>query len=472
MFSKIKAIFLAIARNRALAIMVVTFFIIIFVIIFNISSNWQITKEFADKVQQTEKLFKTQNLIAQLERKLAEAERIKRLLAGNYEARFPAFEEQNQVIGQIGNNLQNPDSSFLSDERRASLRLLLGERSILLQQQLPFLQKQQAVPEAILEASQDKLMELNGFTEMTRRELAQSLENNIRYLRRKIDISNQVNFLLVITAIIAAIYATTLTTQDFLRQKQIEAILRSLNDEKSRLFSILGHDLRSPLSSLNAIIYILRNHRREMSDEDLDESVRQLEMASVNYTKLLEDVLTWSRLQLNKVAVDYQDLPVFDLVKETSELYSDQVQQKKIWIHNQIPGGTIIHTDRGMVQVVLRNLLSNAIKFTSEGGDIWINHRSDKEYHYIDVKDSGIGMSDAIVKTLFTNSTISMSGTHNESGTGLGLSICKEFLNKDFGFLQVESIEGKGSVFTICLPLPETRKRLQKERRKNQALLA
>lgn len=469
MLYRIKELFLAIFRNRALAIMVVTFLIIILVIIINISSNRQITREFTNKVEQTEKLYKTQNLIGMLERKLAEAERSKRLLSMNYQARKEAFSEQNQQIEQLGRYLLNPDSSILSDERKAALKILLKDRTVLINKQLGYYSKGSPVPEALLESSQDKLMELNGFTEMSRRELALSLESSIRYLRRKIDIGNQVNILLVITAIIAAIYATTLTTQDFLRQKQIETILRTLNDEKSKLFSILGHDLRSPLSSLNALIYILKNHRKDMSDEDLDESVRQLEITSVNYSKLLEDLLTWSRLQLNKVPVVHEDLPVCSLVNEIAELYGDQVQQKKLWIHNQVAVDVVFHTDKGMLQVVLRNLVSNAIKFTREGGDIWINSRADKDFQYLDVKDNGTGMSDAILRTLFTSSTISMPGTSNESGTGLGLSICRDFLSKDFGNLTVESKEGKGSVFTICIPTPENRKRLQKGRNKNNS---
>lgn len=452
--------------------MVLTFSIIIAVIVVNISFNRQITNEFTDKVEQTERLYKTQNLIARLERKLAEADRTRRLLSVKSKARIAVFEEQNEQISQLGKLLSNPDSSGLQPDRQSALQLLLKERSALMNNQLSFFRQGKPLPEQLQEASQDKLMELNGFSEITRRELAQLLENNIRYLRRKIDISNQVNILLVITAIIAAIYATTLTTQDFLRQKQIQQILSSLNDEKSRLFSILSHDLRSPLSSLNALIYILKNHRKEMSDEDLDESVRQLELTSVNYGKLLEDLLTWSRLQLNKVTLVHEDVNLSELVNEIAELYAEQLQKKKLWMHNHIPAGSIIHSDKGMLQVVLRNLISNAIKFTAEGGDIWVNFRTERDFHLIDVKDSGVGISDAILRTLFTNSTISMSGTHNESGTGLGLSICRDFLNKDFGRLGVESKEGRGSVFTISIPTAERRKRLQKEFRKNQALRA
>jgi signal transduction histidine kinase len=204
-----------------------------------------------------------------------------------------------------------------------------------------------------------------------------------------------------------------------------------------------------------------------MSEEDISDCIHQLEQTSSNYNKLLEDVLTWSRLQLNKIPIECQDLNVHILVKEISELYSEQVQKKKIWIHNQIPENLEIKSDKGMLQAVFRNLISNAIKFTSEGGDIWLHYRSDKAFHFIDVKDNGVGMSDAVMRTLFTNSTISMAGTNNEAGTGLGLSICKEFLSKDEAQLFVESVEGKGSIFTIALPLEETRKRLQIESKTN-----
>ena len=466
MFSQLKEILLTIARNRALAIVVLTLFVIISVIIVNITFNREITSDFTRKVEETDRLYKTQNLIARLERKLAESDRTRRQLPTRFNARIRDYRNQNLQIFELGRDLSNADSSSLGQNRRNELAALLSRRSAIAESQLKLYQTGQPIPELLAEQGQDNLMELNGFSEMVRRELSQSLKNNIRYLRRKIDISDQVNFLLVITALIASVFATTLTTQDFLRQKQIEAILRSLNDEKSKLFSILGHDLRSPLSGLNGIIYILKNHRKSMSEEDLDEAVTHLEQTSQNYTKLLEDVLTWSRLQLNKIPIEYQDLEVHQLVKETVELYSEQFQKKKIWIHNQVPDHLVLHSDKGMLQVVLRNLLSNALKFTKEGGDIWVNYRSDKEYYYLDVKDTGIGMSDAILRTLFTNSTISMAGTHNESGTGLGLSICKEFLSKDDGFMTVESVPGQGSMFTVGLPMPETRKRLQKERKK------
>jgi signal transduction histidine kinase len=464
-----KEIFLTIIRNRALGIVVLTFIAIITVIVVNISFNRQINNDFSLKMKEAEKLYKTQNNISLLERKLLESEKSRRMLLAKFRpGRMQEFEACNLSIVSYLNILCNSDSSSLTTDKREELLRLLNVRVQLIEKQLVPIKKAEPISPILNEQVQDNLMDFNALTESARRELSHSMNRNIRYLQRKIEISDQVNFLLVITAMIAAVFATTLTTQDFLRQKKIEQILRLLNDDKSKLFSILGHDLRSPLSGLNAIIYILKNHRQGMSEEDISDCIHQLEQTSSNYNKLLEDVLTWSRLQLNKIPIECQDLNVHILVKEISELYSEQVQKKKIWIHNQIPENLEIKSDKGMLQAVFRNLISNAIKFTSEGGDIWLHYRSDKAFHFIDVKDNGVGMSDAVMRTLFTNSTISMAGTNNEAGTGLGLSICKEFLSKDDAQLFVESVEGKGSIFTIALPLEETRKRLQKERKKNE----
>jgi K+-sensing histidine kinase KdpD len=467
MFQQLREIFLTIFRNRALGLVVLTFLLFLVAIISNILINRDNTISFTSKLRDTDRLYRTQNLIANLEQKLVESERTRKQLATRFNARIRDYKNQNKEIGLLGEELINPDSSGLSLNRRDELKAYLEERSRIVQKQLEHIELHQPLPEAVRLKGIDIQDDLLNFTMVVRRELSSSLKSNIVFLNKKVKSSDQFNILLVLLSIVASIFATTLTTQDFLRQKQIESILRSLNDEKSKLFSILGHDLRSPLSGLNGIIYILKKHRKDMSDDDLDEAVNQLEITSQNYSKLLEDVLTWSRLQLNKIPIEFQDLQVHQLVNETSNLYSEQVQKKKIWLHNQVPESLKIQSDKGMLQVVLRNLISNAIKFTKEGGDIWVNYRSDREYHYLDVKDTGVGMSDAILRTLFTNSTISMAGTHNESGTGLGLSICKEFLSKDDGFLTVESVIGKGSIFTVGIPLPETRKRLLKEKKKN-----
>jgi signal transduction histidine kinase len=312
----------------------------------------------------------------------------------------------------------------------------------------------------------DKTLEIKEVLHKMEGELRISLEINRKYIDRSIYNTTVTNYLAIAIALLVAFSSTYSITQDFLRQKEIEKILRNLNDEKTRLFSILGHDLRSPLSGINAVIYILKNHGEGLSWDEIKDYVLQLEQTSQNYGKLLEDVLTWSRLQLNKVQINPEVQNVKILGQEVIDLYTDQLVGKRIEIHNLIPSDLVIKVDKAMIQTVLRNLISNSIKFSFTGGEIKLSHKQDKDYDYIEVSDAGVGMPVGVLKTLFTNSTISMVGTENEVGTGLGLSICKEFLSKQEGDLKVTSEENKGSIFSITLPKEETLKRILRDKRK------
>lgn len=313
----------------------------------------------------------------------------------------------------------------------------------------------------------DKTLEIRELIKEIEVKLRILLQKNKGYITRSINYGSYTNYLAIGIALVVAFFATLSISQDYLRQKEIERILRQLNDDKTRLFSILGHDLRSPLSGLNAVIYILKNHYQSLSEKEIKEYIDSLEQTSLNYSKLLEDVLTWSRLQLNKIQINPMPHPIVDLVKEVLNLYSDQLAQKRIIVENKIPGQLILKVDKAMLQTVLRNLISNGIKFSFPGGKLTLSHHEDKDWHSIVIADNGVGMNPVILKNLFSTNTISIPGTENEVGTGLGLSICKEFLAKEGGDILVESTEGKGSVFTVKLPKAEKLKKI----RHSQSLL-
>jgi signal transduction histidine kinase len=169
---------------------------------------------------------------------------------------------------------------------------------------------------------------------------------------------------------------------------------------------------------------------------------------------------------LNKIQINPEPQNIKVLGQEVIDLYIDQLAAKNIEIHNLISSDLILKVDKSMIQTVLRNLVSNSIKFSFTGGEIKLSYKQDKDFDYIEVSDVGVGMPPGVLRTLFTNSTISMVGTENEVGTGLGLSICKEFLSKQESDLRVVSEENKGSVFSIVLPKEETLRRIIREKRK------
>lgn len=444
--------------NKALAVVVFGFIMTIATFIGNILLTINITRNLRGNVNKVEVIYSQLSVLSQIENDISFAENtLKNYFISNQDiylrSHSRAIERLDLEMKQLVNQKVNGNLSVGSLEK---LHQLVLERKEIFRKTLVAMknksEKNTILSKELLVDGADVTLEIREILTRIDNELKVSLEINRKYIDRSISYGSYTNYLAICIALVLAFFSTISITQDFLRQKEIERILRQLNDDKTKLFSILGHDLRSPLSGLNAVIYILKNHRSTLSEAEIKGYIEEMEQTSINYGKLLEDVLTWSRLQLDKVPIDPKSHEIKLLGQEVIDLYLDQMHHKNIVIHNLIPSDLVLVVDKAMIQTVLRNLISNAVKFTFPGGVIKLTYNQDKLNHYIEVVDSGTGMPPEIVKTLFTNSTISMAGTENEVGTGLGLSICKEFLSKQKADLLVKTEENKGSVFSILLP--------------------
>jgi len=239
------------------------------------------------------------------------------------------------------------------------------------------------------------------------------------------------------------------------QKKEIEknaAQLRELNALKNKLFSVISHDLKTP-------IYALRNLFRNMFQYDLPgEEIKVLLpeiINDLNYTTgLMENLLLWAKSQMQGDSINPQLLDVSELIKETSQLLRLQAESKQVYLKYNEDKPVYIFADKDMINLVLRNLLSNAIKFTPAEGEVELGAAQTQSCVEVFVKDSGTGISPENINKLFDNSFFSTKGTVNEAGTGLGLVLCKEFLSKNGGQIFVESEPGKGSLFKFTLPLP------------------
>jgi K+-sensing histidine kinase KdpD len=449
-------IFQAIFGNRPLAIVVGGFLLTIITFIANIILSNDITSNLKANENKVESIYSELALLSKIEGELNFAESsLKNYLVSRQEIYLRSHDRAMGRLEKSIGHLVESSSGIISAELIKSLKdQILARKLIFAKSKFLIQTKNEAqiqLAREILSQGADKTLQIFELLQDIESNLRVSLQINKRYIDRSISYGSYTNYLAICIAAVVAFFAIISITQDYLRQKEIERILRQLNDDKTKLFSILGHDLRSPLSGINAVIYILKNHLSELSETELKEYIDSLEQTSLNYGKLLEDVLTWSRLQLNKVQMDIKSYELKVLCQEVVDLYFDQFESKGIKVINLVPSTQVVMVDKAMIQTVLRNLISNSIKFTNHGGVVTINFREDKDTNYLSVTDSGVGMSSSVIRTLFTNSTISMVGTDNEVGTGLGLAICKEFLDKDGGDLTVESKEGEGSVFTIVM---------------------
>ncbi|MEP2774173.1 MAG: tetratricopeptide repeat-containing sensor histidine kinase [Fulvivirga sp.] len=242
-----------------------------------------------------------------------------------------------------------------------------------------------------------------------------------------------------------------------IHQKEIEAQskeLESLLKLKDKFFSIVSHDLRSPINALVGILDML--DEGHLTQEELLQVTKSLRIRLDNTRKLLDNLLDWAMMQMNEIEIKEEGLALKSIVEDNLTFFRE-VNDKEINFFNKV-GDELVIADRNMLDLVLRNLVSNSIKFTEPKGivEVYVGESTDNEYT-ICVGDNGIGMSAEQRDKVFDSGMLyTTPGTSNEKGTGLGLKLCKEFVDRMGGKIWVESEEGKGSTFKFTIKKAES----------------
>lgn len=237
--------------------------------------------------------------------------------------------------------------------------------------------------------------------------------------------------------------------KDILEEREKQ--LQESNATKTKLFSIIGHDLRGPIGALQGLLNMVV--QGDMSKQEFLGLIPKLRTDIDHISFTLNNLLSWGHTQMNGAITKPGLLTLETLVEENINLLSEQAANKSIRITSHLPGNAQSWADYNQIDIVLRNLISNAIKFTPENGMITIGGKEFEKHWEISVRDTGVGMTEEVRQQLFTHSThASTNGTQNEKGTGLGLSLCKEMVEKNQGRIWVESTPRKGSCFYFTLP--------------------
>jgi signal transduction histidine kinase len=232
-----------------------------------------------------------------------------------------------------------------------------------------------------------------------------------------------------------------------------EHMLKELNESKNKLFSIIAHDLRAPLNSFKGFSGLLSSNIHALSKEEIEVLVKGMHKSFHNVNTLLDNLLNWSRSQMNMFNFRADTFEVDVLVTENISLLEKAAQDKDITLLKSTPADTYAVMDLNAFNVVLRNLATNAIKFTPRGGRVEIRTIKQGNFIRMEVQDNGVGLSEEAARKLFRFDTATTTlGTANERGTGLGLILCKEFVEKSGGAIGVESTPGKGSTFFFTVP--------------------
>lgn len=234
--------------------------------------------------------------------------------------------------------------------------------------------------------------------------------------------------------------------------KKNEALILT-NKTKDKLFNIISHDIKNPLSSLRGLIEVLNLKISKNKLDGIDPLINGINISANRLQTLTLGLLDWSRTQIGGIAPEKSTFQLLKIIYQNKELFTSALNEKNIELKIDCDPNINIFSDYNMLNTVVRNLVNNAIKFTYPEGKIQVVvSEFDAEYS-LSVKDNGIGMSAEKLNNLFDfNKASSTYGTSDEIGSGLGLLLCYEFLKLNNCTLNVESQEGKGSTFTIQIP--------------------
>jgi len=229
--------------------------------------------------------------------------------------------------------------------------------------------------------------------------------------------------------------------------------LAESNAIKDKMFSVIGHDLRSPVGSIKMMLEFLLGNIDSYDIQKIKETISSLSKTTDEVFNLLENLLWWARSQSGNLVIIPENIQLSSLIRGLYYLNKESLSIKNIRFESAIDNECMVFSDMNMLKTVLRNLISNAIKFTPQGGLITIAAIEDEDFVKIKVSDSGVGIAEENLPKLFNEKQhFSSVGTNNEAGSGLGLILCKNFVQANNGKISAESISGKGSTFTIEIP--------------------
>ncbi|MEQ9089759.1 MAG: ATP-binding protein [Balneola sp.] len=277
-------------------------------------------------------------------------------------------------------------------------------------------------------------------------------EQSVKLKNQRIVLSGVTSFFLISLVFIFVFYSSKKKEEKAnLRLENLNKDLEETNKIKNQLFSIIAHDLRNPLSSLYGLVTLLE--MKVADKKELERLIPELVSQFKHTSTLLNNLLNWSKSQMQGYKIVPTKFDVNELVRTNIELLSHRFKEKEISVVIKDENPLSVFADKNMVDLVMLNLLSNALKYCDKKDEVEVYSESKPGFITFSVKDTGTGIPENKIGLLFTSSFYSTNGTRNEAGTGLGLMLCKEFIEKNGGKIWVESEFGQGTTFHFTLPV-------------------
>ena len=235
--------------------------------------------------------------------------------------------------------------------------------------------------------------------------------------------------------------------------RQNEELKRTIQN-RDKMYSVIAHDLRSPMASIRMVLNLLVNVvPRDTVGEEIFGLLDKANRESEETHDLLDNLLKWTKSQTGRLNVVTQDLDLNDIVPGVVDIFRMIAEMKGITLtYQSVQEHLIVRGDNDMLKTILRNFLSNAVKFTPAGQSIEVSCCEEGDFARVSVRDHGVGIAPERVETIFKNGETTY-GTGGEEGSGLGLQLCQDFARKNGGDVKVVSTLGEGSTFSFTVPL-------------------
>ncbi len=308
-----------------------------------------------------------------------------------------------------------------------------------------YLEKKQKILEQKHNNAQSWESQVSFEVKMRMRKEAEYEERKESYQRSIVLISVSSFLFLLVALIIFILYKNNRRKTLLLQETLYE--LEDTTDKKNTIYSIIAHDLKGPLGSVNEVLKIILN---EEHDAVKNKKLMTAAQQSLTHTyTLLNNLLEWARLEQNQSEYNPEVLQLNELIEECLGVYVLPLKNKQLNIVKEYPKDISLKADRNMLLSIIANLLGNAIKYSHPGGDIDITTYENDQEVVLKITDYGTGMEASRLKSLMDDE---LAGTRNEKGTGLGLKITRMFITCHNGQLNISSSPGEGSIFEVYLP--------------------
>jgi signal transduction histidine kinase len=246
--------------------------------------------------------------------------------------------------------------------------------------------------------------------------------------------------------------------------RESESRLTKVNAVKDTFFSIISHDLRSPLNTLSGFLQILEIQADAFTPDEIQNFTQDVQKSLNRLLDLLENLLQWSRSQTDEVEYKSEKINLAETAQNNVDLYFRTAQEKGIKLISHITADKWVVADKNMLNFVFRNLISNAIKYSHAGSQIDVIAEAKGGFEEITVSDQGIGMTPQVLDRVFRpEEHLSTPGTNYEKGTGFGLSLCKTFIEKHNGHIEIDTAPEKGTAVKFTVERIEKKSKEDKE---------